>query len=65
MNDETKAVVRKVLTDSANTANFFDMNDAERVTWMIVHAYEIGKRQRGHAQGALRERPKANPKKRA
>ncbi len=39
-----KKLVKRVLSDAARTANFFDYSDTERMTWMIVRAYEIGKR---------------------
>jgi len=45
MDDQSHAVVRRVLHDAGEHERFFDYSDAERLVWMIDRAFQIGKEQ--------------------
>jgi hypothetical protein len=42
MNNKIRDVIRRVLKAAANTPNFFDLSDAERLNWMIAQAFILG-----------------------
>jgi hypothetical protein len=42
MNAKAKAATLKVIKEAGNAPHFFDFSDAERLTWMIARAYELG-----------------------
>ena len=43
MNARTKAIVKQVLSEAADTPHFFDFSDAQRLNWMLARAYALGK----------------------
>lgn len=43
MNEQTKAIVKQVLSEAADAPHFFDFSDAQRLNWMIARAYALGK----------------------
>src|SRR5437660_360997 len=43
MNWRTKMAVRQVLRESADTPNFFDLCDGERLVRLIAMAFELGR----------------------
>ena len=51
MNDDTKAIVRQVLSEAADSPHFFDLSDAQRLNKMIALAYTLG------TQASKPERP--------
>jgi hypothetical protein len=56
INHNRQAAIRRVLREAAQTSNFFDLSDAERLTWMLGRIYEIGQRQRN-----IHNTPKLRP----
>ena len=43
MPSESYEAVGQVLKEAAEHEHFFDLSDAERLTWMIQRAYEMGR----------------------
>ena len=65
MNDHAKAIVRRVLSEAANAPHFFDLSDAQRLNWMIEHAYTLGQQEPLLARTDASRRKRRRVKRRA
>jgi len=62
MNRQNIAVVKQVLIEAAEVPHFFRRSDLHRLKWMIVQAYELGKRAKTRRERQARsERSHAVP----
>lgn len=42
MNQNSRTIVKQVLSEAVDAPHFFDYSDAQRLNWMIERAYELG-----------------------
>ncbi len=50
MQQEAKEAVRQVLSEAGDAPHFFDLSDAERLSWMIARAFVLGQSQQRTAR---------------